>query len=402
MKIGSQEILFSSFFSAVFTTLFILALPLLSPECEVFAQDEKEQVRYYQMETLDDSLFIKIQEELFIEPPDPKAEIIVDLRNENNQTITIKGTLYPLLAISSGVRARIVTYQFKLDLEEPIHYASVFTSVIKKIKLNKLINPPTKFQVSSTMQYINPFMQLFGGERFGWSLNNDVGFSFGIGTRYSGPLESNYVEIGFHLLGFYGGFIKHADGFPELKSTQMHNNLYVNSGFRLSYVIPLGNFFELGYVELDDFTGSQAVHYTEKGAFKNSIVYNPDSTIKYQPYLAEGTFLTYELRYPLKVMGSTRGKFYIAKFLDEWHLGYTGRELSLAGSVFDFRFDAMVSSPVRQTQYVIDILIQKIFSFSAFSSIAVGPSGILGTSNDGSFGFTSIFVNIRFKMGTSL
>ena len=101
-------------------------------------------------------------------------------------------------------------------------------------------------------------------------------------------------------------------------------------------------------------------------------------------------------------MGSTRGKFYIAKFLDEWHLGYTGRELSLAGSVFDFRFDAMVSSPVRQTQYVMDILIQKIFSFSAFSSIAVGPSGILGTRNDGSFGFTSIFVNIRFKMGTSL
>ena len=103
MRIGSQKILFSSFLSAVFTILFILTSPLLSPECEVFAQQEKEPVRYYQMEPLDDSLFIKIQEELFIEPPDPKAEIIVDLRNENDQTILIKGTLYPLLAISSGV-----------------------------------------------------------------------------------------------------------------------------------------------------------------------------------------------------------------------------------------------------------------------------------------------------------
>jgi hypothetical protein len=402
MKIGSKKILFNSLLSAVFTILFILAIPLLSPKFEVFAQNENELVRYYQMEPLDDSLFIKIQEELFIDPPDPKAEINVDLRNENDQTISIKGTLYPLLAISSSVRARIVTYPFKLNLEEPVHYTSVFTNVIDKIKFHNVINPPTKFQVSSTMQYISPFMQLFGGERFGWSLMNDAGFSFGIGTQYSGALESNYVEIGFNILGFYAGIIKNVDGIPELKNTQMHNNLYVNSGYRLSYVIPLGNFLELGYVKLDDFTGSQKVHYTEKGAYKNSIVYNPDGTIKYQPYLVEGSFINYELRYPIKLMGSTRGKFYIGKFLDELHLGFTGRELELAGSVFDFRFDAMISSPVRQAQYVTEILVQKIFSFWSFSSIAVGPSGILGTRDDGSFGLTSIFFNIRFKMGTSL
>lgn len=402
MKIGSQKILFNSFLSAVLTILYILISPLFSTEYEVFAQDEKELVRYYQMEPLDDSLFIEIQEKLFIEPPDPKAEIIVDLRNENDQTISIKSTLYPLLALSPELRARIVTYPFKLNLEESIHYASVFTKVIEKIKFNKVISPPTKYQISSTMQYINPFMQLFGGERFGWSLIDDVGFSFGMGTQYSGPMESNYIEMGFHLLGFYGGIIKNADGIPELKSTQMHNNLYVNSGFRIYYVFPLGNFFELGLVELDDFTESQVIQYTEKGAYKNSIVFNSDSTIKYQPYLAEGTFLNYEIRYPIKLMGSTRGKFYIAKFLDEWHLGFTGRELALAGSVFDFRFDAMVSSPVRQPQFVMDILIQKIFRLWAFSSISIGPSGILGTRNDGSFGFTSIFFNIRFKMGTSL
>lgn len=46
-----------------------------------FAQDEEEQIMYYQMEPLDDSLFVKIQENLFIDPPDPKAEIIVDLRD---------------------------------------------------------------------------------------------------------------------------------------------------------------------------------------------------------------------------------------------------------------------------------------------------------------------------------
>jgi hypothetical protein len=88
--------------------------------------------------------------------------------------------------------------------------------------------------------------------------------------------------------------------------------------------------------------------------------------------------------------------------MDELHIGYTGRELSIAGSVFDFRFNALISSPVREREFVIEAIIQKVFDYWSFSSIAIGPSGVLGTLDDGDFGFTSIFFNIRFKMGTSL
>ena len=88
------------------------------------AQEEEEQINYYQMEPLDDSLFIQIQEELFIDPPDPKAEIVVDVRDANNQTISIKGALYPFLALKPEIRARILTYPFKLNLEESINYGS--------------------------------------------------------------------------------------------------------------------------------------------------------------------------------------------------------------------------------------------------------------------------------------
>ncbi len=38
------------------------------------AQEDEEPVNYYQMEPLDDSLFIQIQEALFIDPPDPKQK----------------------------------------------------------------------------------------------------------------------------------------------------------------------------------------------------------------------------------------------------------------------------------------------------------------------------------------
>src|SRR5690554_8182316 len=109
----------------------LILLIAVIPFSFIEAQSEDEEpVLYYQMEPLDDSLFILIQEELFIDPPDPKAEIIVDLRDQANQTISIKGALYPFLALSPETRARIVTYPFKLNLEETIGFESVFVRVI--------------------------------------------------------------------------------------------------------------------------------------------------------------------------------------------------------------------------------------------------------------------------------
>ena len=205
------------------------------------------------------------------------------------------------------------------------------------------------------------------------------------------------------MLGFYGGVYSSIDAIPELRSSNGHNNIFVTDGFRIAYVIPFGNFFEIGYISsTSDFTESQIENHLSKGVNKGNLVLNPDGTIRYQPYFFEDEAITWEFRYPLKVMGSTRSKFYVASFMDETHIGFFGREMSLAGSVFDFRFDAMVSSPVREPQYVFDIIIQKIFDYWAFSSIALGPSGILGTLDDGSFGFTTIFLNLRLKLGTSL
>lgn len=47
----------------------ILALIVFLFPITVNAQEEEEQILCYQMEPLDDSLFIHIQEELFIDPP---------------------------------------------------------------------------------------------------------------------------------------------------------------------------------------------------------------------------------------------------------------------------------------------------------------------------------------------
>jgi len=49
-----------------------------------------------------------------------------------------------------------------------------------------------------------------------------------------------------------------------------------------------------------------------------------------------------------------------------------------------------------------DIAIQKIFDYWAYSSIAIGPSIIITNLKGGGIGFSSFFVNIRIKVGSSL
>ena len=355
------------------------------------AQEELP-ILYFQMEPLDDSLFVHIQEEVFIDPPDPKAEIIVDLRDPNNQTVSIKGTLYPFLAFKPETRAKIQTYPFKINLEENINYGSVFTRVINRLNLGKIISPPSFYQISPTLGYINPFIQLFGGERFGVPIKNDLGIAFGIGTPYSGPLETNFLEAQFHILGFYAGGFTHNDAFTSIKPANNGNNLYAVSGFEIGYVIPFGNFFEVSYVDASTRPDSQSV-----------LEYMNNDKIHNEVHILNGTFFNWELRYPMSFLGSTRGKVYVANYLKEIHVGYTGRELSMAGSTFDFRFDALVHSSIgRDPQYVFEALVQKIAEAWGFSAFAIGPSLILSKTDNGDFGVTSIFVNLRLKVGTSL
>jgi hypothetical protein len=372
--------------------IFFLLLFFLLSLGTSFGQEQKP-VKYFQMEPFDDSLFIKIQQEVFINPPDPKAEIIVDIRDPNNQTVSIGGTLYPFLAFDPETRAKIQTYPFKINLEHQINFGSVFTEVVKNLNLSKITSPPTLHQISPTLNYINPFFQLFGGERLGMPIKSDIGISVGVGTPYSGTVETNWVEANFNILGFKFGVFSSADGITELLNLgTSYNNLYTPGlGYQISYIFPLGNFFEMSY----------------QGLFKNPTKltvrsYIGKDTSKYSPKVITHDYVSWELRYPVSILGSTRSKFYIAKFLGELHFGFTGREISLGGSTFDFRFDAMTHSDVRQPEYLFELLIQRIFDKWAFSAFAVGPSIMCSTTKSGGFGIITLFLNARIKLGTSL
>ena len=263
-----------------------------------------------------------------------------------------------------------------------------------RIKIKKLVAPPSVYQISSVLQYINPFLQLFGGERFGFPIKSDIGISFGSGTPYSGPLETNFIELNFHILGVFGGVFSSFDGLPNF-----HNGLYATTGYQIGYVLPFGNFLQVSYTK-----AVVKPSFTQLEFYKGIRELNGTPTDTFNPHvkIIEGASFNWEFRYPISVLGSTRGKIYAGQYLNEWHIGYTGRELSLAGSTFDFRFDAMPHSDIREPQFVVDLLVQKIFDSWGFSAIAIGPAAIFGNGSNGKFTCTSLFLNLRLKVGTSL
>ncbi len=379
-----------NFFTKLFFVLFV-GFAIFPIQTSYSQEADGEPILYFQMEPFDDSLFVKIQTEVFIDPPDPKAEIIADLRDGNNQTLAIKGALYPFLAFTPETRARIQTYPFKINLSETIHFGSVFSRVIEKIRLPKLISTPSVYQISSTLQYINPFLQIQGGERLGIPLKQDIGLSFGLGTPYSGIVESNFFEANFHLLGAYAGIFNGIDGITSLKAKNSHNNLYTSFGFQVGYIIPLGNFLSVSYAEV-----------IKEPTPDKMREYNAYNVLNYRAKILEGNYYNWEFRYPFSFLGSTRAKIYFGRYLNEMHFGFTGRELSLAGSTFDFRFDAMTKSDVRQPQYVLDILVQKVAENWGFSAFALGPSLIYSKNDKGKNSIISLMINMRFKIGTSL
>ncbi len=373
--------------------IFITVLFMYLSAVNLYAQSDDEPILYYQMEPLDDSLFIHIQENLYIDPPDPKAEIIVDIRDTKNRTIEVKGMLYPLIALPEETRARVVTFPFKIDLQDNITYTTVFTNVVEKMKFGKITSPPTKSQISSNMGDINPYLQLFGGERFGLPIKKDIGISMGLGTPYSGPMETDLVEANFHILGFRVGMFAVSDAFTKLKESNNHNNVYGAEGIQIGYVLPFGNFLEISYHKVTNELPDAVV---------SARLASSANAFGYTPKFMKGSYFNWELRYPIRIMGATRGKFYTARYLDEIHIGYTGREMSLAGSTFDLRLNAMVSSDVRNPEYLLDISVQRILESWGFSSFSMGPSAIFSKTDNGKFGVIGILFNMRLKVGTSL
>lgn len=405
-----------SFFAVIF--IFFTGL-FLFQQGSLIAQTEKEDDprtwKYFKIfaRAQDDSVFIKLQNELNI---DPKLESYVFIANimdpsPINQYVVIGDETSPDASrflwsdLSANVQKALLNWSGsnKENLnKKKLTFTSVFFDVFKKIKVKEVIAPPARERdILSTTAYISPYFQIFGGDPLGVPIKKSVGFDFQLGTPYSGPMETDIIGTSFHILGFKVGVTSriHELAFGSLPDTDVttspdnlafYNNLYSpDLGLAFSYVLPFGNFFEIGFFTTLD-TGN---FYSQPVKIKN------EATGQFMPNnIIRGNYTNFEFRYPFRAFGSTRSKIYFAQSFGEKHIGFAGRELRFAGSQFDFRVDATLSGK-RNFQILVEPLISNIGEGFALSSFAIGPSFRFGRKPDNKFGLMTILVNMRLKIG---
>ena len=405
-----------SFFAVIFiffTGIFLFQQSSLNAQTE--REDDPRTWKYFKIfaRAQDDSVFIKLQNELNI---DPKLESYVFIANimdpsPINQYVVIGDETSPDASrflwsdLSADVQKALLNWvgSNKENLnKKKLTFTSVFFDVFRKIKVKEVIAPPARERdILSTTAYISPYFQIFGGDPLGVPIKKSVGFDFQLGTPYSGPMETDIIGTSFHILGFKVGVTSriHELAFGSLPDTDVttspdnlayYNNLYSpDLGLAFSYVLPFGNFFEIGFFTTLD-TGN---FYSKPVKVLN------EATGQYMPNnIIRGNYTNFEFRYPFRAFGSTRSKIYFAQSFGEKHIGFAGRELRFAGSQFDFRVDATLSGK-RNFQILVEPLISNIGEGFALSSFAIGPSFRFGRKPDNKFGLMTILVNLRLKIG---
>lgn len=253
--------------------LFLIVF-LFSQSSLLFSQIEKDDDprtwKYFKIlaRAQDDSVFIKLQNELGIDPKYESYILTVNILNPEPmlQTVTIGDESSPdalqflWSQLSRGVQNALINWtgSNKENLNRKrITYSSVFLDVFKKIKLKDALAPPARERdILSTTAYINPYFQAFGGDPLGVPIKKSVGFAFQFGTPYSGPMETDIVGSSFHILGLTVGVTSRIKEFVLKRSGNIdttrvtpsqnlanYNNLFApHLGLEFSYVIPFGNF----------------------------------------------------------------------------------------------------------------------------------------------------------------
>jgi len=396
----------------VIAITYFYCLPLFSQE--VIEGDPKT-YKYFKIlaNTDDDPVFLDLQKEMSIDPLCSVYTLVVNISdiNPENQYIVFGDEVD-----ATSIRAAWFTISLKTQQKllnwcgsnktnlASIRYSATtpFTSGISSVRVNEIYSPAKYYwEVHGKLNYINPYFQLFGGERLGSSLKGSLGASFGIGTKYSGPFESDQISLGLNVIGLSVNYITRLEGLnTQTLNSKGEGSPYLNqynnifsppNAWEINLVLPFGNFFEFGFYRP---FGENKIG----GPARYSFYQNGDSSKAMPNNIIEGNYFNCEFRYPFRFFSATRSQIYAAYYLKEVNMGFFTRESRLAGSVFDLRINYNISS-IRNNQLLFEFMASNIFAGFGMTSLAIGPSFRFTKLESGNFGMHTFFLNARFKLG---
>ncbi|MCL5031118.1 MAG: hypothetical protein M1480_19100, partial [Bacteroidetes bacterium] len=246
----------------------------------------------------------------------------------------------------------------------PWHY--ILSSVVGKIVLtdeDKIKWNKPKYKYETFGSFINEYFTLFGGERLGLPIDRNlgIGISFGFGSPYSGPLETNFYEANFHILGASIGAFNSFGDIGDFYPKNNFNNIYSTLGFQASYSFPLSDLLRIQFQQvITDINES-----TKNNILNKTRVISSDGTV-FEPKFLHGNYINFEVRFPISVLAAPFGKIYLADYQHEWHFGMRFYEMSLGYKIqskFDFRLDYMFKDTdhIRRNQVSCDLLVSNLF-----------------------------------------
>ncbi|MFZ4590883.1 MAG: hypothetical protein ACOYN6_07790 [Ignavibacteria bacterium] len=396
-------------------TIFIIFLNFVPVFSQNVIESDPKTYKYFKIlaNTDDDSVFIEVQKEMSIDPMMMSYILVInvyDSNPENHYIVFGEETDATSLraawfTISSKTQKKLLNWSApnKTNLQSiKLSAVSPFTTGTSFIKLSDFYSPAKlNREVNGKLNYINPYFHLFGGERLGVPLKGSLGASFGIGTKYSGPFESDQISVGLNIIGLSLNYVTRLEGLntQTLNSkgegspfwNQFNNTFSPPNAWEINLALPFGNFFELGFYRP---FGENKIG----GPARYTFYQNGDSSKAMPNNIVEGNYFNFEFRYPFRFFNATRSQLYAAYYLKEVNLGFFTRESRLVGSVFDLRINYNISN-IRNNQLLFELMISDIFSGFGSTSLALGPSFRFTKLESGNFGLHTFFINARFKLG---
>jgi len=232
---------------------------------------------------------------------------------------------------------------------------------------------------------------------------NGVGLVVGLGTPYSGPMETDFVKLGLHFAIFEGSVTSRVKEFVKGYSS--------NQEIEVGKSSPIGNWNNLYAPHIGVDVAADIFPFLRMSYFFNidtidnetdpPVIVRDDDTDSPMPnnvVRSKGYFGAELHIRNLEILRSSYSNIYVARYLGEFHLGFIGREMMIDNFNFDTRLNFTLAEK-RDFQILYELYFNNLFKGFGYRTVGLGASFRFGKTPIENFGIITAMFNLRIKVG---